>query len=208
MSCSSLNTAVSYLGVKVTMNLDWHESMNKLTMLTYMFTSRIACSKLSLTQAVQVINMYLIPKLDTLLRHINVTSTAIEKLDTMIARCLIQLCRMSRAVRPAALASLTGVMLPSHYEIIAKVSECFIRMNSCFLSSRIGRLRWMEASSSSSAHAINNRMVRVIHLAQCAGLSLLNSSSRPLWSQHDLVPSGPFKVKSMSSRWHASLDAV
>lgn len=189
----SLDTPMSYLGVSVSMNMDWSESAKRIKSMIGLFTSRILAHKLTLQQAVIVINTYLIPKLDLLLRYVNVTCKAVEEWDILISRCIMRCTRLSRAVRGAALSVLTGVILPSQHETLAKISECFIRLNNNTLSSRTGRLRWMQAGDTSTVrwpHSTTNRFVRVKWLANQVGWDLCVVPKGTAWRLCDLVPSG------------------
>jgi ribonuclease HI len=193
----TLETPISYLGVQVSMNLDWSGTIKKMKQLVGLFASRILAYKLTLEQAITVINVYLIPKLDLSLHYANTSNKVIEELDVMIARCLAMCSRVARAIRGVTLSALTGVVLPSQHEILSKASECFIRLNSpALLSCRTGRLRWAEAcaattsSTSTQAYSASNRLVRVKGLADKVGFSLYTLPTRSTWQQHDLAPSG------------------
>ncbi len=195
---ASLTDHVTYLGVTTNMELEWDGMINKVNRLIGLFTSRIRAHKLDVAQAVMVVNVYLIPKLDLALRYINAASTEsqMEKWDQSICSCVLSCAGSQYRIGKHALSVLTGLMLPSQYESIAKISECFLRLNNCSLSSATGQLRWQQMQSAVNArataparHAANNRLVRVSKLLRDVKweLNQVKESNRSIPSC-DLVP--------------------
>ena len=196
-----LDQPVPYLGISVSMDLDWSATISKIWKTLILFTTRMQDWSLTIQQATYVINTFLLPSLDLPLRYVDVATKTVQQWDQCLSRCIGKLARLPRPIRPHALSSLIGMTLVSQHEIIAKVSECFIRLNGDTLAAHTGRLRWRSIASSSSTRSDvdlhrTNRLVRVRSLARSIQWDLLpvhtqHTNRRNTHTTHALLPPSP-----------------
>jgi hypothetical protein len=91
----------------------------------------------------------------------------------------------SRRVKPEAVSSITGLVLPSMHECAVKISETFFRLNGdSSFSNRVGRLRW----TASHDHVVRrNRLLRVRSLLASINWQFHNTPTGSLLS-HESTP--------------------
>src|SRR6185312_7610814 len=129
------------------------------------FCNALERHQLRVDRAIYAINTFLIPSLAYAMAFVQPTAPAAKAWDKSIARTIRHLCGAEavRDMKPSALAVITGLILPSHYERAVKIREAYIRINCNSPSGESARARWQERKASNIS--ATNRLVRCAHLA-------------------------------------------
>ena len=138
------------------------------------------------------INTFLIPSLAYGMSFVNALASHRRKWDVRVAaavsRCMGE--RGARKVQPEALACITGLILPSHYERMTRVSDCFFRLNDLDARAASARRRWV-AGERARTILRYNRLGWAKGIAVGMGVILQSVvRSNRLWIEDASTPAG------------------
>lgn len=160
-----LKDRIRYLGVWIRMDLSWDAQYNVSKFIIRHHCQVAVNAGLSVQKFVLMVNKFLCPKLEYGFRHAVFTKSKIDGMDRMVVRCVQHLCGIPHALNRHAVSKITGMVLPSSLLTKAKLSETFIRLNSCYDASMTGRQQWI-AMSSRRACKKTNRLFHVLALCE------------------------------------------
>jgi hypothetical protein len=173
----ALDCAIRYLGVHMNMAMQWSVQESVVTRAVQTFTHlQVAVKhKLLVQQAVELFNIYLIPRIEAGLRYINASDATFEQWDKSVVRAIGMVAKMPIRLNRDAVSSVTGLILPSHHARLVKVSETFIRLNSSDDWARSARVRWTaDLGSGAGADRVSrsSKWNRLVHVHTMAELEL------------------------------------
>jgi len=181
------DAAVEYLGALLRLDLRGEAQASKIAQRIGHFCAAVVRHQLPVHRAIFAINNFLIPALAYGLAFVHPTAHQARGWDKQLARAVLNRCGddLVRAMKPEALACITGLILPSHHERVIKVSEAYVRLNSGGASSMSARSRWLAPRSSQSS----NRLLRVPATAASLDLEMTRTprNSR-LWREDAYAP--------------------
>ena len=124
--------SIRYLGAHFSFDGSWKQQQHQTRNMIYKFTTAVEKFKVSISQAVKMFNIFLLPRMELALHYVHGPGTS--QWITVCDRLLIASIR-HRASSPvrlshSAVALSTHTLLPSWLEVSIKVSELFLRMNS------------------------------------------------------------------------------
>jgi ribonuclease HI len=124
-------TPIRYLGVHCRFDGDWSGQHAKSTAMIQLFVRAISKFQLSVQQAVYMISVFLLPKLELGLRYITgpQVNAWIRGYDASLVGSLKHVIASPLSLSHSAVALTAGFLLPSWLEVAVKVSELFIRLN-------------------------------------------------------------------------------
>ena len=185
------DTAIRYLGATIDLELGATSQVTAITQRIAHFCHALERHELRVDRAVFAVNTFLIPSLAYSIAFAQPSSTQAASWDVLVARSIMRLSGHDtiRGMKPVAVATVTGLILPSHYERAVKISEAYLRLNSTGQSGLSARHRWQERKASTSCS--NNRLVRTSRLANEVGLHLERVvKSDRVWRIEEGKPAG------------------
>ena len=122
---------IRYLGVHVTFDGSWKAQCNRSLAKIGMFTRALTKFKVTLKQAVYVLNVFLLPALNLALHYVHGPGTTawLKSCDRLFIGCIKHAVSSPLLLSHSAVALSLGLTLPSWLEPVTKVSELFLRMN-------------------------------------------------------------------------------
>ncbi len=180
--------AVEYLGARLRLDLRADVQSAKIAQRVGHFCSALGRHQLRVDRAVFAINHFLIPSLAYAMTFVQPSKRDASGWDKQIARAVMNLCGddLVRRMKPEALASITGLILPSYHEQVIKTSETYIRLNSECAAGLSARDRWDNSHRGSAA---SNRLRRVPACASALGLELARTAKRArMWHDSPRIP--------------------
>lgn len=193
------NFAIRYAGVLICMDLSWDEQIKSLNS-RFGFHSHIALRhRLPVYEAVYFFNVFLLSKVEHIFRHIVCTTQQVQQWDKSLASTISALAKTSFwPFESHALASLTGLRLPSDQYSAVRISETFLRANSArdtadFCASRLFRRHRSDTVK-------NNRLLNVVKLASALDISLSRRYLSRGWAQVDNSALAGISTKRVSVR--------
>jgi hypothetical protein len=189
IKCVSANETFKYLGLAMSGSLDWRAQISAMNSIVAWHCHLVERAKLTIAQAVVVFNLYLLPKLELGMRHARISFSQLDIWDKSIARSIgILAGTFMRKLKPAALAIIIGLKLPSQLDTVLKISDSFSRLNCQSQSSVATRSRWQFAHIELKSH---NRLAHVLDLCQAIDFKLSAPDPRQWKSGDDIkVPLG------------------
>ncbi len=135
---------IRYLGVHCRFDGDWSAQHLKSTAMVQLFSRVVSKFKLSVQQAAYMFNTFLLPKLELGLRYITgpMVNQWIKHYDGVLVGSIKHAIGSPLKLSHSAVAIAAGFLLPSWLEVVVKVSELFIRLNTIDVDDRCqwGRL--------------------------------------------------------------------
>lgn len=192
-----LDESIDYLGAKLQLNLTTSASVSKVRRIIFMWTTEVSRHKLRVDRAIYVFNTYMIPAISYAMTFASPDAKEAQQWDSIVCTCIAKLmgARGARQIKHEALAWLTGLVLPSQYQQMVKVSELFIRLNSDASHSWLARHRWL-----SSSNIKGSRMNQVVKMADALGLVFKTSSRFSIWDSSCPIASTVSKFNNISCR--------
>jgi ribonuclease HI len=202
--CEPLSSGVPYLGAVLQMDLGWEHQVASINSKIGHFCHCLERHKnvITVDRAVWAINTFLLPKLSYPLTFVQPTVTQARKWNSILCGSLSRLCgrQGARRIKAEVWACVAGLLLPSYYERMIKVSEAFFRLNGDDRRSWSARVRWLAMKSSSKT----NRLVRVKAIATSIGWSITHvAAGRRSWKVDDALP-----LSRAANTVHAQLGGV
>ena len=123
---------IRYLGAHVCFDGSWFAQFKKSLAMIAKFTRAAIKFRVSVSQAVYMFRVFLLPKLELALHyaHGKGSSDWIKNCDRLIIGCIKHLVKSPLKLSHTAVALTIGLHLPSWMEVSVKVSELFLRLNS------------------------------------------------------------------------------
>ena len=124
--------AIRYLGAHFSFDGSWKEQQNLTRNMIYKFTTAVDKFKVSISQAVKMFNVFLLPRMELALHYVHGpgTSAWIHMCDKLLIAAIRHRASSPVKLSHSAIALATHTLLPSWLEVSIKVSELFLRMNS------------------------------------------------------------------------------
>ena len=181
---------IRYLGAVLQFDLGSDAQVKAINQKIAHFCFAMERHNIRVDRAIYAINYFLIPRLSYAMGFVQPSAGQASSWDAMVTRSIKKLCDDSvRGMKAEALASITGLILPSQYEIMTKVSEAYLRIN-CSGSGMVSltaRYRWNSRRASTSC--LTNRLVRVGDLARRIDFDMVRvERSNRLWRSDDYIP--------------------
>jgi hypothetical protein len=121
---------IRYLGLSMTMTLDWNPAAKKVSQAMALITSRIRNNTIPPEFAVRAISQILQPRIDIALRHGQFTQLFLTTWDRNLAGALSHSLSLNTRASSRTLALLTQTHSPSHMHIISSLMSTLVRLNS------------------------------------------------------------------------------
>lgn len=157
------------------MQLDWKTQVTVVTQAVQSYCGLAVKHRLPVQRAVEMFNVYLMPRIEAGLRYIHMSGwlAQFEQWDKSLVRAIGQVCKLPVRFNRGAIATLTGLILPSAHAQVVRISEAFIRCNSNAASVWVqsGQQRWLQGVGSAGAASVSrfsatNRLVQVHAMAR------------------------------------------
>jgi ribonuclease HI len=128
----SHDQSIRYLGAHCRFDGSWQTQFNKSLAMINTFTRVISKFHLSVSQAVYIFSVFVLPKLELALHFAHGPGTAawLKSCDRSLVGCIKHAATSFLKLSHSAVALALGFHLPSWMEASIKVSELFLRMNS------------------------------------------------------------------------------
>jgi exonuclease III len=181
----ALDRPVRYLGAHIQPDLGHTAAITAITKRINHYCAAIRRVHLRVDRAIWVVNNFLIPAISYALPFCSPTKAEARGWDQLVARMLCAVSGSVRRFKPAALAAITGVILPSHHAVLVRTTECFIRLNSSAADAAIARTRWLSKDQRPSV----SRLRRICQQAANIGITFTQSSASP--ARRSLECDGP-----------------
>ena len=166
---------IRYLGVHCSFNGSWKAQQSKSLGMVQLFMRAIAKFRVSLRQAVYMIRVFLLPKLELALHYVHEEGVGswLKGLDRTIIGAIKHAVGSPLQLSHSAIASVLGFLLPSRLEAAIKVSELFFRLNSVGCRwGRLGRILTRQTLTSAvDAESVRHRGERGRSLLQRTGMA-------------------------------------
>jgi exonuclease III/ribonuclease HI len=190
----------NHLGITIQMDLGWSSQVAVIGSMIGLFCHGLERHRCPLHIAVSIVNEFLISKIAHRLHFVAPTAAQARKWDIRICRTLSNMCgrRGARAIKTSIWVVVCGLLLPSSYEKMLKISETFLRLNGDPSRAWSAQARWSAISSNRSG--TKNRLVRAIKLTHELGWSMttIHRGAR-WWPVAALVPSGRARMVAISA---------
>jgi len=189
LSACAWDAAIRYLGATLEFGLSPAAQVTTVTQRIAHFCNALQQHQLRVDRAIYAINTFLVPSLAYCIVFVQPSSSQAASWDKQVARTVMRLSGPDpvRGMKPAALATITGLILPSSYERAVKISEAYLRINGSLASSHSARCRWLDRRAESSSWT--NRLVRINSIAHEAGVHLERMPrSNRAWRSEDHYP--------------------
>ena len=195
-----IDKGFKHLGITIQMDLGWSSHVAAIGSMIGLFCHGLERHRCPLHIAVSVINQFLIAKIAHRLHFVAPTAGQARKWDTRICRTLSNMCgrRGARAIKTSIWVVVCGLLLPSRYEKMLKISESFLRLNGDPARAWSAQTRW--AAIKPTSRAAGNRLVRATKLCEEIGwtMTAVQCSGR-WWPSSSLVPSGAASGKTATT---------
>ena len=126
------------------MDGNWQPQVDAMTKKVDFYALCALKHRLSVDQATEFFNSYLLPKLEYGLRFVPVLNQTLKQWNVAMARCISHLSRTTFRFKPEALAVSLGLKLLSEHDRVVKTSELFCRLNGVGSDCDSARTRWLE----------------------------------------------------------------
>jgi ribonuclease HI len=195
-----ISQGFNHLGITIQMDLGWSSQVAAIGSMIGLFCHGLERHRCPLHIAVSIVNEFLISKIAHRLHFVAPTAAQARKWDIRICRTLSNMCgrRGARAIKTSIWVVVCGLLLPSSYEKMLKISETFLRLNGDPSRAWSAQARWSAISSNRSG--TKNRLVRAVKLTHELGWSMttVHRGAR-WWPVTALVPSGRGRTVAISA---------
>ena len=188
---ATLDQDIPYLGAHLQLNLGTQAAVRALTGKVHQYCIATERRMLRPDRAVWLFNTFLIPSMSYALPFAHPTKQELRRWDTRVAGAISKVCRQPRKSKTAALATVTGLILPSHQHAVVTLSECFLRLNSNSADSTRARARWDRKDLRGS----RSRLKAICSLAAEVDISLSRVPHRRPTSEQDCVLAGCLQLR-------------